>query len=134
MSSQTGAICLDILKDNWTPALTLQTALISLRALLAAPEASDPQDAQVASQYIGDRAAFEAQALAWTVRFAGGSKPEGSSSGAAAPAPGPAPAPPSDPRVRTITDMGFSVEQAEAALGRNGGNVEAAVEALLGSM
>jgi len=43
ISSQTGAICLDILKDQWSPALTIKTALLSLQALLSAPEPSDPQ-------------------------------------------------------------------------------------------
>ena len=38
VSSQTGAICLDILKDNWSPALTIKTALVSLQALLSTPE------------------------------------------------------------------------------------------------
>lgn len=47
VSSQTGAICLDILKDQWSPALTLKTALLSLQALLSSPEPSDPQDAEV---------------------------------------------------------------------------------------
>ena len=51
ISSQTGAICLDILRNEWTPALTIRTALISLQALLCAPEPDDPQDAEVARMF-----------------------------------------------------------------------------------
>ena len=54
VSSVTGAICLDILKNEWTPALTIRTALLSLQALLCSPEADDPQDAEVANQYKSD--------------------------------------------------------------------------------
>ena len=43
ISSENGAICLDILKNEWSPALTIRTALISLQALLSAPEPDDPQ-------------------------------------------------------------------------------------------
>ena len=43
ISSVTGAICLDILKDQWAAAMTLRTVLLSLQALLAAPEPDDPQ-------------------------------------------------------------------------------------------
>jgi hypothetical protein len=38
------------LKDQWSPALTLKTALLSVQALLSAPEPDDPQDAVVAQQ------------------------------------------------------------------------------------
>ncbi|KAJ0969244.1 hypothetical protein J5N97_022121 [Dioscorea zingiberensis] len=70
ISSQNGAICLDILKDQWSPALTLKTALLSLQALLSAPEPDDPQDAVVAQQYLRDYPMFVATARYWTETFA----------------------------------------------------------------
>ncbi len=47
ISNQSGAICLDILKDQWSPALTLKTTLLSVQALLSATQPDDPQDAVV---------------------------------------------------------------------------------------
>ncbi|XP_060604678.1 ubiquitin-conjugating enzyme E2-22 kDa-like [Ruditapes philippinarum] len=44
ISSVTGAICLDILKDQWAAAMTLRTVLLSLQALLAAAEPDAPQE------------------------------------------------------------------------------------------
>ena len=70
ISSVTGAICLDILKNEWTPALTIRTALISLQALLCAPEPTDPQDAEVAKQYLSDKKMFEEKAKEWTKLYA----------------------------------------------------------------
>lgn len=70
ISSQTGAICLDILKDEWSPALTIRTALLSLQALLCNPEPDDPQDAVVASQYKDNRELFNQTARAWTTEHA----------------------------------------------------------------
>ena len=72
VSSQSGAICLDILKNEWSPALTVRTALISLQALLSAPEPSDPQDAEVAKQYTEDNKTFQATAKFWTETYASG--------------------------------------------------------------
>ena len=51
VSSQTGAICLDILRQEWSAALTIKTALISVRAMLSSPEPDDPQDEVVAREY-----------------------------------------------------------------------------------
>uniref|UniRef100_A0A6V7QYF4 E2 ubiquitin-conjugating enzyme n=1 Tax=Ananas comosus var. bracteatus TaxID=296719 RepID=A0A6V7QYF4_ANACO len=70
ISSQNGAICLDILKDQWSPALTLKTALLSVQALLSSPEPDDPQDAVVAQQYLRDHQTFIATARYWTETFA----------------------------------------------------------------
>ena len=70
ISSVTGAICLDILKNEWTPALTIRTALISLQALLCSPEPTDPQDAEVAKQYLSNKKLFEETAREWTKNYA----------------------------------------------------------------
>lgn len=70
VSSVTGAICLDILKDQWSPALTMKTALISLQALMCAPEPDDPQDAVVANMYKTNRPEFDAKAREWAVAHA----------------------------------------------------------------
>lgn len=59
VSSASGAICLDVLKDQWSPALTLKTALLSLQALLSSPQPDDPQDAVVARQYLSERETFD---------------------------------------------------------------------------
>jgi ubiquitin-conjugating enzyme (huntingtin interacting protein 2) len=70
VSSANGAICLDVLKDAWSPALTLKTALLSVQALLASPEPKDPQDAVVAKQYMAEHALFTQTARQWTERHA----------------------------------------------------------------
>ena len=43
ISSQTGAICLDILSTRWAAAMTLRTVLLSIQALMESPEPNDPQ-------------------------------------------------------------------------------------------
>lgn len=70
ISSVTGAICLDILKDAWTPILTLKSSLISLQSLLQSPEPNDPQDAEVAKHYLSDLEGFKSTAAYWTQMYA----------------------------------------------------------------
>ena len=71
ISSVTGAICLDILKDQWAAAMTLRTVLLSLQALLAAPEPDDPQDAVVARQFQDNQPVFRLTAQHWATVYAG---------------------------------------------------------------
>jgi len=71
VSSASGAICLDILKDAWSPVLTLKSTLISLQSLLCSPEPNDPQDAEVAKHYMTSRSSFEATARYWAQAYAG---------------------------------------------------------------
>ena len=81
VSSASGAICLDILKDAWSPVLTLKSTLISLQSLLCSPEPNDPQDAEVAKHYMTSRSSFEETARYWTKIYAGGPGKAGSKSG-----------------------------------------------------
>ncbi|CAE6438671.1 unnamed protein product, partial [Rhizoctonia solani] len=71
ISSASGAICLDILKDAWTPVLTLKSTLISLQSLLCSPEPDDPQDAEVAKHYLTSRSSFNDTAKYWAESYAG---------------------------------------------------------------
>ncbi|KAF8693850.1 Fungal ubiquitin-associated domain, partial [Rhizoctonia solani] len=71
VSSASGAICLDILKDAWSPVLTLKSTLISLQSLLCSPEPDDPQDAEVAKHYLTSRSSFNDTAKYWAEIYAG---------------------------------------------------------------
>jgi ubiquitin-conjugating enzyme (huntingtin interacting protein 2) len=82
VSSASGAICLDILKDAWSPVLTLKSTLISLQSLLCSPEPNDPQDAEVAKHYMTSRTSFEDTARYWTHVYAGGPVPPSGQSAA----------------------------------------------------
>jgi len=112
ISSQTGAICLDILKDQWSPALTIKTALLSLRALLSSPEPNDPQDAEVAKMYISDRKKFEKTAKFWTETYAKEVN--------------------YDAMIKGLQDMGFDKASAKKALEKHDWDESRAVNELLG--
>ena len=49
-----GRICLDILKDKWSPALQIRTVLLSIQALLSAPNPDDHKRRFVISFFMGD--------------------------------------------------------------------------------
>uniref|UniRef100_A0A7S1CLM4 UBC core domain-containing protein n=1 Tax=Bicosoecida sp. CB-2014 TaxID=1486930 RepID=A0A7S1CLM4_9STRA len=69
-----GRICLDILKDKWSPALQIRAVLLSIQALMSAPNLEDPLDNGVNDHFLENRAAAEATAREWTARFAVGEK------------------------------------------------------------
>ena len=119
ISSQSGAICLDILKDQWSPALTIKTAMLSLQALLCTPEPNDPQDAEVANMYKTNQEEFQQTARFWTEMYAQ-VKEEGASA--------------QDAAVARVCGMGFEEAAVRAALERVGWDENAAVDALLSSM
>lgn len=65
-----GSICLDILKDQWSPALTISKVLLSISSLLTDANPDDPLVPEIAQLYKSNRAKFEATAKEWTKKYA----------------------------------------------------------------
>eukprot|EP00484_Ammonia_sp_Unknown_P029154 CAMPEP_0197025250 /NCGR_PEP_ID=MMETSP1384-20130603/5648_1 /TAXON_ID=29189 /ORGANISM="Ammonia sp." /LENGTH=184 /DNA_ID=CAMNT_0042453763 /DNA_START=46 /DNA_END=600 /DNA_ORIENTATION=- len=65
-----GDICLNVLKDGYSAALTVEKLLLSILALLQCPNPEDPLVGDIAQEYIVDKEAHDKTAVEWTKRYA----------------------------------------------------------------
>lgn len=68
--SDEGLVCLDVLKDRWSPVLTVVKVLHSISSLLNDPNPGDPLNTAASDLYYKNRAEHDEVAQSWTATYA----------------------------------------------------------------
>merc|ERR1712217_341079 len=62
--SEKGLVCIDVLHDKWSPALSGETVLLSVVSLLTDPNPHDAINEEAAALYLSDKRQYDARARA----------------------------------------------------------------------
>jgi len=66
---ETGAVCLNLLRESYTPALSISHLIAGLEFLMSSPNPHDPLNKEAADQMIKNNTAFESKAKEYILLY-----------------------------------------------------------------